>query len=182
MLCVLRATRVFMWLKQNVDGSQMAGGALRSPPDTLHLNCGFLSTTLTKAKPRWIKDIAFGDTFTDGLSFQAVTKDIHLIDINSSTKTICPIIASEREIDLPSQDLQHVGHPSKISRITLCLFHVSEISVVWSCQDCSGGPHDSFFLFVFWLEVTSWKVLFCIVIKILCYSSHNPVTMHIWEM
>lgn len=62
---------VSVWLKQNVDGSQV----------TFHQHSGSLSTTLTKAKPPF----AFGDTFTDGLSFKPVTKDIHLIDINSST-------------------------------------------------------------------------------------------------
>lgn len=72
---------VSVWLNVNVDGSQVADDALRSPPDTFHQHSGSLSTRLTKAKPPF----AFGDTFTDGLSFKPVTKDIHLIDINSST-------------------------------------------------------------------------------------------------
>jgi len=54
-----------MWLKQNVDISLAASRALMSSHKALHSYCVSLSTTLTKAKPCWMKDIAFSGAFTD---------------------------------------------------------------------------------------------------------------------
>lgn len=76
----LRAACASVWQQQNGDESQIAGSARRSPPDSFHQLCGFLSPSVIKA----FLCSAFGDTFTDGSSSKMAIKE-YLIDINSST-------------------------------------------------------------------------------------------------